>query len=244
LVDGEAAVWVLLESGDKAKDEAAAELLGDQLKRLAETMELPEPIDDGSLGAIAGSDNSTSALTFSVVRIARDDPKERMFVRMLLRSEPDLETLSGPMAFPIFGRGRVLYALVGEGINKDTIEETCVFLAGPCSCQVKAENPGVDLLMCMDWEGSLGNSLLEIAAFEPLASAPAENAPEGRAANAESAKAAGESAALVSGGDFGGQPAGSPILRNTLIAVVLAVAGLMATTIVWKVRRNDSRVLP
>ena len=71
---------------------------------------------------------------------------------MLLGIEDDLRDLQEPMAFPIFGRGRVLYALVGRGINPDTISETCSELIGPCTCTVKEENPGVDLVMSVDWD--------------------------------------------------------------------------------------------
>ncbi len=55
------------------------------------------------------------------------------------------------MVFPIFGRGRVLYALVGEGIATATIEEASRFLAGACQCTVKADNPGVDVLISYPW---------------------------------------------------------------------------------------------
>ncbi len=68
----------------------------------------------------------------------------------------------------MFGRGRLLYALVGEGINADNISEACQFMAGPCSCVVKDYNPGTDLLMTVDWEASLDNSFVseeEIARF-------------------------------------------------------------------------------
>jgi hypothetical protein len=56
------------------------------------------------------------------------------------------------MAIPVFGRGRALYALVGKGIAADVIEEACVFLTGGCQCTVKAQNPGVDLIMNVDWD--------------------------------------------------------------------------------------------
>jgi len=35
----------------------------------------------------------------------------------------------------------------------DVLAEVCSFLVGPCSCQVKQMNPGVDLLMPVDWDG-------------------------------------------------------------------------------------------
>ena len=45
-----------------------------------------------------------------------------------------------------------MFALVGKGIQNENIDEACTFLTGPCSCQVKELNPGVDLLMAVDWE--------------------------------------------------------------------------------------------
>ena len=74
---------------------------------------------------------------------------------MLLATESDLreEFENGtPMAFPVFGRGRVLFALLGDGIATSTIEEASRFLAGACQCTVKADNPGVDLLVAFDWD--------------------------------------------------------------------------------------------
>ena len=52
----------------------------------------------------------------------------------------------------IFGRGRALDALIGKGINADTIAEAAKFLCGACSCQVKRLNPGVDLLIAANWD--------------------------------------------------------------------------------------------
>jgi hypothetical protein len=72
-------------------------------------------------------------------------------VRQLLGSEPDLAGLSEPMAFPVFGRGRVLYALVGAGITAENVRKAAEFLGGDCSCTVKRDNPGTDLLLIADW---------------------------------------------------------------------------------------------
>src|SRR5205085_2643906 len=91
-------------------------------------------------------------VAFSVVRIRRDDPAEQFLVQLMLHSEPDLPGLKGPMAFPVFGRGRLLYALVGRGITADNIGEAAGYVIGACSCEVKKQNPGVDLLLSADWE--------------------------------------------------------------------------------------------
>jgi len=57
-----------------------------------------------------------------------------------------------PMAFPLFGRGRALCALVGKDINADNALEISEFLVGQCSCLVKADSPGADMLFRADWE--------------------------------------------------------------------------------------------
>jgi hypothetical protein len=60
----------------------------------------------------------------------------------------------------VFGRGIVLFALVGDGISEENIEESCMFLTGPCSCQVKALNPGLDMLIKFKWDDVLMDSLI------------------------------------------------------------------------------------
>ncbi|MDE2714511.1 MAG: hypothetical protein OSB74_09135, partial [Verrucomicrobiota bacterium] len=87
----------------------------------------------------------------------------------LLNSEDDLKELQHePMAFPVFGRGRALNALVGKGINADMIDEASAFLSGPCSCQVKRQNPGFDLLTSVNWDQLLEN---QIRAYDDRAQA-------------------------------------------------------------------------
>ncbi len=117
-------VWLLLESGTKEADEAAARVV---------------------------EENRTAPPTSSVLRLRRDDPAERVLVRLLLGSEPDLAGRTEPMAFPVFGRGRVLYALVGAGITPENVRRAASFLGGDCSCTVKRDNPGTDLLLTADW---------------------------------------------------------------------------------------------
>ena len=152
LLKGESAVWVLLESGQVAKDQLAYNRLTERLEHLSENLELPalDPVDveDGLISI----DEEELSITFSTLRISKDDHDESFFIQMLLGTESDLTTFNEPMAFPIFGRGRALYALIGEGIADSVIDEACVFLTGACSCEVKEQNPGVDLLMSVDWD--------------------------------------------------------------------------------------------
>ncbi len=162
MLKGESIVWMFLKSGDEKKDANALKLLEERLGVLEKELRLPDdPFDYGEAGG-PGSGPQTSAegeaslrLAFSVVELDRNDPKESFLIKALLRTEADLAELNEPMAFPIFGRGIVLYALVGEGINADNIRDACEFLIGPCSCQIKSWNPGVDLLVTADWYGGL-----------------------------------------------------------------------------------------
>jgi hypothetical protein len=168
LTQGDTAAWVLLESGNRAQDDRAAAMLAEQLELLEEKL-VPGEQPDAPVGDVPQTELESDDIPvrFSVLRLSRDDEAERIFVRMLLGSEPDLEGLDAPMAFPIFGRGRALYALVGGGIEPAVIAKACAFLVGGCSCIVKLENPGTDLLISRDWEDPG-----EQAAFVALPDAP------------------------------------------------------------------------
>ncbi len=149
LTDGHAGVWIFVESGDKAKDKAALELLKTELEKVSkELMEFAPPPEE--------IDGPSVSFEFSTVSISRTDPNERVLLSMIMNSEPDLDQyVKEPMAVPVFGRGRALYTLVGEGINADNIREAAAFLTGPCGCEIKMMNPGVDLLMATNWDGAV-----------------------------------------------------------------------------------------
>ncbi|MBE2283489.1 MAG: hypothetical protein IAE77_08500 [Prosthecobacter sp.] len=152
LSNGESAVWVLLESGDAVKDAEAAKFLDERLGYLAGVMELPKLDEQDIKNGLVSLPGNGLRVAFSTLRVKRDDPAEDAFVAMLLASEEDLREFKEPMVFPIFGQGRVLYALVGKGIKVETVDSAAQFLIGSCSCQVKEQNPGVDLVMAVDWK--------------------------------------------------------------------------------------------
>ncbi|MGV3661045.1 MAG: hypothetical protein ACO1TE_12735 [Prosthecobacter sp.] len=149
---GESAVWVLLECGDKAQDDTAAKFLDERLEYISSVMELPKLDEQDIKNGLVSVPSDGLRLAFSTLRLRRDDAAESAFIAMLLASEPDLRGLREPIAFPIFGQGRVLYALVGRGIKVETVDRAAHFLIGSCSCQVKEQNPGVDLVMAVDWK--------------------------------------------------------------------------------------------
>lgn len=141
LLQGQAAVWVLLKSGAKEADQKAVQTLHSALQK-ANAVQSNSFTDD------------LEKYSFAEMVVDRLSPEEKFFVDCLLHSEPDLCSWSSPMLFPVFGRGRVLYALVGEGIQEKNILDACQAVTGWCSCEVKALNPGCDLLLAMDWTHS------------------------------------------------------------------------------------------
>lgn len=152
ILKGDAVVWILLESGEKTADEAAAKLMQAEFARLEKLIELPEGLGEGPVKLLS---EVPVRIAFSMVRVSRTDRAEQALVAMLLHSEDDLPAETGPMAFPMFGRGRALPALVDKGINADQIESMSRFLCGACSCQVKRLNPGFDLLTAVEWDSFL-----------------------------------------------------------------------------------------
>lgn len=170
LTAGDSAVWVLLESGDRAKDEASLKTLEDQLAKDTAWLALPSPEELEIKPEILEKAKIKLQISFSVISVRRDDPQEKFLVDGLLNSESDLQSFDEPIAFPVFGRGRVLYALVGQGIAADTIRSASSFMVGPCSCQVKEQNPGFDLLLKCDWDAAVGETFIS----SPLPGAAAE----------------------------------------------------------------------
>lgn len=170
LLGGDSAVWVLLESGDAAKDAAAASLLTMRLEKLQQalTLQLPEPEADSPDADAAVQSAVPLKIAFSVIRMPKGAGEEPLRA-MLLHSEADLPQYANePMAFPIYGRGRILYSLVGKGISAENVREACTFLTGPCSCQAKMDNPGTDLLVSANWNGAVLRALTVDKVLPPL----------------------------------------------------------------------------
>ncbi|HAK96131.1 MAG TPA: hypothetical protein DCM87_14340 [Planctomycetes bacterium] len=202
LLGGDAAVWVMLESGDRGKDDAAAAALAGLLGKLEKTLELPP---EETAGAVFPGDEAAGAATppmpplrlaFSVMRVSRTDAAEAMLAAMLCGTERELRALAGePLVFPVFGRGRALFALAGAGINEDNVGPACEFLAGPCSCEIKAFNPGTDLLMAVPWDDCLAGGLVSLPPLPPLTGLAVE--PE--AAESTAARSRALVSALIAG---------------------------------------------
>lgn len=229
LLDGQSGVWLLLLSGDPAQDEAAGRLLSDQIDQANKTLALPDMAGDEVLEGPDAPDISNLRVEFSLLPVRRDDPAERALVLMLLGTEPDLSGYQEVMAFPVYGRGQVLYALVGKGINPITARKAHTFLVGPCACEIKAENPGTDLLLPVDWEAAIGDSMISDAVdLPPL---PGTALPEQILSCAIREREP----------ETDGRDGAPPLLRNAALVVVAAALLVAAATLVSLARRTDNK---
>lgn len=147
LAAGRAGVFVLVKGEDPGANQEAESVVR-------------QVLDDLAAGRLAfyappaASESSSEATIpeFGLITLDRTDEAEKWLIATLLRLEPDLLTRPEPMAFLVYGRGRAMFSCLGKGICPDNLEEDISVITGACSCIVKEENPGTDLLMRYDWD--------------------------------------------------------------------------------------------
>jgi hypothetical protein len=165
LLKGESGVFVLIESGDKKQDDATAALVQAELKKMEKAIELPDQDakpEDGQAPVKLLADVPLR-VSFSVLRVSRSDPAEKLLLSMLLNLDDEIARMQDkPLLFPMFGRGRTLEPCAGKGINDENIESGARFLCSACSCTVKRLSPGADVLIAANWE-----SIIEGGATPP-----------------------------------------------------------------------------
>jgi hypothetical protein len=183
LATGDAVVWLVLEGTDPVAATHAAQLLDDELPRLAEDTVLPRGI------GLPGSELLAAIpleVRFSVLTVPAGAGGEELLRATLLaghqESAAEGETLDPQAALvvPVFGRGRAAAVLPAATLTGDALAEFTAFLCGACSCQVKQLNPGFDLLLPVDWEQVLfgeGLAALPQPAGEPATTRKLELVP-------------------------------------------------------------------
>ncbi len=154
LAEGKAGVLIQLSGSDAATNDAAEKVTKELIADVgAGKIELYLPPGMGE-PAEGGEDQPNPGLQLGFAKIARSDPAEKWLIDSLLSMEDDLtndEYAGQPMIFAVFGRGRALPPFVGKGITRENLLECVYFLTGACSCTVKDQNPGMDLLFAENW---------------------------------------------------------------------------------------------
>lgn len=140
IMKGKLVVMLYLNTGIKEKDE----------KGIARVR---KAIDSSPFGAI-----------IPVVELNRNDPAEKHFISMLLNVESDLKDINEPMLFGIFGKFKALEPLVAGGITEENVNYMIEFLTADCSCLIKDDLPGTDILYAGKWDSpatTLVNAIID-----------------------------------------------------------------------------------
>ena len=147
---GHSVVWLLVKSGDDAKNRIAKKTVEDELSVLEKKIKLPEGI------GLPGSELFSEVpllVKFSVLELDPNDPDEQLLVKLFQGFESS--KTDEPLLVPVFGKGRALEVLPANQVDAPLIGDLTMFLCGACSCQVKERNPGFDLWMSVDWNKEL-----------------------------------------------------------------------------------------
>ena len=152
LETGKAGVLVLLEGKDPAETKRAREVVQQLASGIASGK---LPLATALPGETPEEGKAKSAKPqVGLHVIQRDDAAEQWLIRTLFAVEDGLPEIDKPMVFPIFGRGRVLPPYIGAGITQELLVECRDFITGPCSCTVKEQNRGMDLLIAYNWDAA------------------------------------------------------------------------------------------
>jgi len=171
LAAGSPCVFILVKGKDDAANQRAIDLAGRIIAKAVAGDYTPKVDDAAVLSNVSQSlvdkttlaqerdDDATTAepdaVTPALVAIDRDDPAERWLVRMLMLTEGDLEDYRDePMMFMVYGRGRAKMSCLGRGIDERNLTFDLSVALGECSCEIKEQNPGLDLLTTHDWDAA------------------------------------------------------------------------------------------
>ena len=174
ILAGESAVWVILNSGNREADDRIKKTLNGHIDSIVQWLEIPEGVaGPGELERVASGEvamedvlRSTIPLkvSFTSLVIEKNDPAEQFFVKMLTGFVPALieQYPRQPLVFPVFGRGRTLDGISEEMLNEELMAAAGSYICGACSCEVKRENPGIDLVMTMGWDEVIEGSAVVV----------------------------------------------------------------------------------
>lgn len=166
ILKGDSIVWLILEGDDAKQNDETATMIKTECDKLETILKIP-PVDPNDPRTDV---NVKLEIAFSLLRMSRKDPAEKCLVEQLVNINPNFADSKKSVVFPIFGRGRALCGLTADEITADNVDDIAVFLTGACSCEVKAMNPGVDLLVAADWDGLLVEEAVKDPAMPPLVS--------------------------------------------------------------------------
>ena len=168
IIGGDSAVFLLLEGeNEKKNNEVAANILKaipvieKKIKLPHEYIEIPE--EDLQIY------DTNIIFKLSMLRLSNTNSDDIILIDMLKKLLPkSISNKSYPILFPVFGRGRILTAMFAKDVTARNLEKICEYIAGECSCEVKGQNPGIDLLFSVDWDSLIEPGIDLNATLPPL----------------------------------------------------------------------------
>ncbi len=143
LLEGNTIVWLILLSDDTNQNEKLRNLLSTELSKYKSQY----------------FQKNMSNINFAITEVERDNQKEKFLINILTNIKTSQQwNQKEPIIYPIFGKGRILFPIPARKLHHESIFATCDFLTGPCACELKVMNPGVDLLIDIDWDSALSSS--------------------------------------------------------------------------------------
>jgi len=233
ILAGDSAVWLLVDSGRRETDDAAAAAIEKRLKYIESVAALPE-IDPNDPTSQVGPGPALKA-RFSLLRVSRSDPAEKFLVAMLTWALTDKgDAANAAVVAPAFGRGKVLGVAPAGEVTDEVIDEMCMFLLGPCSCQAKEANPGYDLLVAVDWDAKL-------MAVQEARDKAAESSAAAGAVTTAAAKtnAPAPETVVISGTEPKTAPPPANRSRQVVWIVVVVLLGFAAMAAAWGRRKKS-----
>lgn len=151
------------------RDKVAAELKGGKLSVMLYLKTGIKEKDEKGIQALRKTlETSPFGQIIPVIELSRSDITEKHFISMLLNVEADLKSINEPMLFGIFGRFKALEPLVAVGITEENINLMIDFLTADCSCLIKDNLPGTDILYINKWDSPAIALVNEILDKNPL----------------------------------------------------------------------------
>ena len=169
IIAGDSVVFLLLKGDDEKKNKKTADFLSKNLPVIEKNIELPHEYTDIPEEDLQIYDTNI-VFKLSMFQLSKNNPEDKVFINMLTRIIPaKILTNSYPIVYPVFARGRILTAMLAKEVTKRNLEGVCEYIAGECSCEIKGQNPGIDLLFSVDWDSLIEPGIDLDVMLPPLA---------------------------------------------------------------------------
>jgi len=157
ILEGDSVVWILLMDKEDTSSKSLVPPLEEYLMKVRMEQLSGNMFSVPTEAEAVAAENATPGLSapvtsFSVLPLYRNDPAEEFLCQSIQASSPALAKEAGPFLIPVFGRGRMLAPIRYQETNRGEVALICRLLCGPCFCDTKDANPGVDLLLSVSWD--------------------------------------------------------------------------------------------